>query len=180
MEVLRSARLILRTWDVDDLAPLYALNQDPRVHEFLPGPMSMAQAEVFTINHNALQAAQGMCYWALELVKSGELVGFAGLKPHTAGLPFAPCVDIGWRLGVAHWGKGLASEAARACLAHGFGPLELNEIVSFTVPENLCSRRVMENIGMQRITDGDFDHPALDPGHRLARHVLYRATPGPV
>lgn len=177
MEILRSARLILRTWDVDDLAPLYALNQDPRVHEYLPGPMSSAQAEAFMATHNALQRRSGMCYWALALRDSGELIGFAGLKPHADDLPFAPCVDIGWRLAVAHWGKGLASEAARACLAHGFGPLGLEDIVSFTVPANVRSRRVMESIGMRRVEDGDFDHPALDPGHRLARHVLYRATP---
>jgi len=174
MEVIRTERLLLRSWRDADAAPFRALNQDPRVHEFLPGPMSMQQVERFMQVHNAMRRGTGMCYLAIEVVHSGELAGFVGLKRHLDTLPCAPCTDIGWRLGAAHWGKGYASEGAAACLRHGFEELGLDEIVSFTVPDNLRSRRVMERLGMRRDPDGDFDHPALAPGHRLARHVLYR------
>lgn len=176
MEVIRTERLLLRTWRDKDVVPFHALNQDPRVHAFLPGPMSMQQVERFMQAHNALQRDTGMCYLAIEVAQSGELAGFVGLKRHADTLPFAPCTDIGWRLGAAHWGKGYATEGAAACLRHGFGQLGLDEIVSFTVPDNLRSRQVMERLGMRRDPDGDFDHPALPPGHRLARHVLYRAA----
>lgn len=174
MDVIRTERLLLRTWRDDDVAPFHALDQDPRVQAFLPGPMSMAQVERFMALHNAMQRDTGMCYLAIEVVDSGELAGFVGLKRHHDTLPFAPCTDIGWRLGAAHWGKGYATEGAAACLRHGFEALGLDEIVSFTVPDNLRSRQVMERLGMRRAPEEDFDHPALAPGHRLARHVLYR------
>ncbi|WP_137173928.1 GNAT family N-acetyltransferase [Massilia sp. HP4] len=174
MDVLRTERLLLRTWRECDAAPFHALDQDPQVHEFLPGPMSVGQVQRFMQAHNAMQRDTGMCYLAIEVAHSGELAGFVGLKRHADTLPFAPCTDIGWRLGTAHWGQGYAIEGAAACLRHGFEVLGLHEIVSFTVPGNLRSRRVMERLGMRRDPDGDFDHPALAPGHRLARHVLYR------
>lgn len=174
VDVIRTDRLLLRTWRDDDAAPFQALNQDPRVYAYLPGPMSAAQVEGFMQAHNALQRDTGICYLAIEVVESGKLAGFVGLKRHRDTLPFAPCTDIGWRLGAEHWGKGYAMEGAAACLHHGFNRLGLDEIVSFTVPDNLRSRQVMERLGMRRDPDGDFDHPALAPDHRLARHVLYR------
>lgn len=174
MEVIRTSRLVLRCWRPEDAPAFYAMNQDPRVIEFLPGPMSMEQVEAFVTSQQALFARTRACYFALET--EGLLAGFVGLKRHDADslLPFAPCTDIGWRLAPAYWGKGLAGEAARACLAYGFDELELDEIVSFTVPENLRSRAVMEKLGMREDTGGGFAHPALPLEHRLSRHVLYR------
>lgn len=174
MDVIRTPRLVLRGWRREDAPAFYAINQDPRVHEFLPGPMRMDQVEAFIAFQQSLFARTRACYFALET--EGELAGFVGLKRHDADslLPFAPCTDIGWRLAPAHWGKGIAGEAARACLAYGFGELELEEIVSFTVPENLRSRAVMEKLGMREDTGGGFAHPALPLEHRLSRHVLYR------
>jgi ribosomal-protein-alanine N-acetyltransferase len=89
---------------------------------------------------------------------------------------FTPAVEIGWRLARRHQGFGYASEAARAVLAHGFERVGLDEIVSFTVPANTASRRVMEKIGMLRDPAGDFDHPSLPEGSPLRRHVLYRLS----
>ena len=174
MEVIRTPRLVLRSWRLDDAPAFYAMNQDTRVHEFLPGPMSMEQVESFIAYQSELLARTRACYFAVET--EGALAGFVGLKQHAADslLPFAPCTDIGWRLAPAHWGKGIAGEAARACLAYGFEELGLDEIVSFTVPENLRSRAVMEKLGMREDTGGGFAHPALPPEHRLSRHVLYR------
>ena len=85
---------------------------------------------------------------------------------------FTPCVEIGWRLARAHWGKGYATEGARAALDFGFEKLGLEEILSFTTTTNLRSRRVMERIGMTRRAEEDFDHPNLPEGHPLRRHVL--------
>jgi len=76
-----------------------------------------------------------------------------------------------------YWGQGLATEAARAVLHHGFETLRIDEIVALTVPANVRSRRVMEKIGMMRDPADDFDHPGLPQGHALRRHVLYRARP---
>jgi RimJ/RimL family protein N-acetyltransferase len=87
---------------------------------------------------------------------------------------FTPCVEIGWRLSAEYWGRGYATEGAKAALSFGFDELQLVEIVSYTVPDNVRSRRVMERIGMTHDAAGDFDHPVLPEGHRLRRHVLYR------
>ncbi len=121
-------------------------------------------------------AVHGFGFWAVEAPWAAPLIGFVGLKHVTFAAPFAPAVEAGWRLARAHWGKGYATEAARAALAHAFGPLNLPEVVSFAVPGNRASRRVMERIGMRRDPGGDFDHPALPEGHPFRRPVLYRAA----
>ena len=91
-------------------------------------------------------------------------------------LPCNPCVEVGWRLARSAWGQGFATEAGRASLAHGFGQLGLDEVVSLTAVANKPSRRVMERLGMTRDERGDFDHPAVSAGHPLRRHVLYRIS----
>lgn len=178
MEVLRTARLRLSTREAQDAEAFRALNDDarddPRVTQFLPGRVGLAQAEAFVAAQQELYARSGACYFKATLRETGALAGFVGLRRIDAGLPFAPCTDIGWRLAAPFWGQGYAGETARACLAHGFGPLDLEEIVSFTVPANLRSRAVMEKPGMCEDPAGAFAHPALAPGHHLSRRLLYR------
>lgn len=101
-------------------------------------------------------------------------IGFVGLSVPHFETPFTPCVEIAWRLAKRAWGQGYATEAARAALDFGFTTLELEEIVSFTIPANTASIRVMERLGMSRDPAEDFDHPRVPRGHRLCRHVLYR------
>ena len=103
-----------------------------------------------------------------------DFIGYVGLNIPTFEAAFTPCVEIGWRLAAGHWGKGYATEAARAVLDYGFGSLGLKEIVSFTVPANVRSQAVMQRIGMTRDPAGDFNHPHIPQGHPLRRHVLYR------
>ncbi len=116
----------------------------------------------------------GFGLWAVEVLGVAEFVGYVGLSTPGYETAFTPCVEIGWRLASAHWGKGYATEAARAALAYGFETLGLREIVSFTVPANIRSRAVMERLGMQRDPTEDFDHPLLSEGHPLRRHILFR------
>ena len=85
-------------------------------------------------------------------------------------------VEIGWRLAHKHWGQGYALEAAQASLDHGFGPLGLSRITSFTVPRNTRSWGLMERLGMERREDLDFEHPDLAPGHPLRPHIVYVKT----
>jgi RimJ/RimL family protein N-acetyltransferase len=86
---------------------------------------------------------------------------------------FTPAVEIAWRLARARWGRGYATEAARAALDFAFDRLGLDEIVAVTVPDNWRLRRVMDRIGMICAAADDFDHPGLPEGP-LKRHVLYR------
>jgi RimJ/RimL family protein N-acetyltransferase len=103
-----------------------------------------------------------------------SFIGYAGLSRPGFAAHFTPCVEVGWRLAAAHWNHGYATEAARAALRFGFEQASLAEIVSFTVPANTRSLRVMEKLGMRRDASGDFDHPLLPDGHPLRRHVLHR------
>lgn len=112
--------------------------------------------------------------FAAELRETQTFIGFVGLAVPTFDAPFMPSVEIGWRLAAEHWGKGLATEGAREVLRYAFETVGLNEIVSFTVPANRQSRRVMEKIGMAHNPADDFEHPNLPVGHALRRHVLYR------
>ena len=116
----------------------------------------------------------GFGLWATEVTETGRFIGFVGLAVPTWSASFTPCVEIGWRLARDAWGNGYAPEAARACLEYGFEQLNLEEILSFTVPGNAKSRRVMEKIGMTHSPADDFDHPLIAPGHQLRRHVVYR------
>jgi len=172
--VLRTERLILRAWREEDLAPLAALNADPVVMEFFPGTLSRAESDAAAAHVRAELEERGFGLWALEVPGEAEFIGFTGLGVPRFTAHFTPCVEIGWRLAREHWGRGYASEAARAALARGFDALGLDEIVSFTAAANARSRRVMEKIGMRRDPGDDFEHPNLAPGHPLRRHVLYR------
>jgi RimJ/RimL family protein N-acetyltransferase len=177
---IRTERLVLRRWRPSDIEPFLVLNNDPRVLEFLPGPLDRERCEAFVARAEATFDARGFGRWAVEVRADGdsstaECIGFVGIDAPAIETAFTPCVEIGWRLSAEHWGRGYATEAARAALAFGFETVGLEEIVSFTVPANLRSRAVMERIGMQRDLEGDFDHPSLPSGHPLRPHVLYRA-----
>jgi ribosomal-protein-alanine N-acetyltransferase len=123
---------------------------------------------------DAIIAEQGWGLWAVEAPGATDFVGFVGLDAPGYETPFTPCVEVGWRLARAHWGRGYATEAASAALEHGFTAVGLEEIVSFTAPVNRRSRAVMERLGMTRDPADDFDHPNVPVGHPLRRHVLYR------
>ena len=176
MTELRTPRLLLRPWRDTDLAPFAALNADPEVRRWFAGTLTREESDALAAHIQEHIATHGFGFWAAEVPGTTPFIGFVGLKHVTFAVPFAPAVEIGWRLARAHWGQGYATEAARAALAHAFGPLGLPEVVSFAVPGNLLSRRVMERIGMRHDPEDDFDHPALPEGHPFRRHVLYRAT----
>lgn len=172
--IISTPRLLLRPWRQEDLAPFAALNADPRVLEFLPKALSRAESDGTALRNADHFAKHGFGKWAVEVVGAAPFIGYVGLTAADFEAHFTPCVEIGWRLAFEHWGRGYATEAARAVFDFAFGPLAIDEIVSFTVPNNLRSRRVMERLGMTHDPTEDFDHPLLSPGHRLRRHVLYR------
>jgi RimJ/RimL family protein N-acetyltransferase len=171
---LRTERLYLRRWRTADRVPFAALNADLRVMEHFPAPLSPEESEALRLRIEDHFEQNGFGVWAVEIMGTAPFAGFIGLSIPRFEAHFTPCVEIGWRLASAHWGYGYATEGARAVLAFGFEQLRLAEIVSFTVPGNLRSRRVMERLGMTRNPADDFDHPALPEEHPLRRHVLYR------
>jgi RimJ/RimL family protein N-acetyltransferase len=173
--VLRTPRLILREWRDADAGPFARMSADPLVMEHLLPFAERAASDGFIAWMRRHYDEHGFAYWAVELPGEALLIGAIGLtRVRFQPLPFAPAVEIGWRLASAYWGRGFATEAARAALDDGFGRLGLKEIVAFTVPANRRSWRLMERLGMRRDPAEDFDHPVIPEGHKLRRHVLYR------
>jgi RimJ/RimL family protein N-acetyltransferase len=172
--VIETDRLILRRWKSRDVEPFVALNADPRVMQFFRATLDRTEAEATLSKIEKKTHQQGFGFWATELKRTKNFIGFIGLNVPGYPLPFSPCVEIGWRLAFDYWGNGYAQEGARAVLAFGFEKLRLEEIVSFTTSGNVRSRRVMERIGMTYDPQGDFDYPELPKDHPLRRHVLYR------
>jgi RimJ/RimL family protein N-acetyltransferase len=169
---IETARLKLRRWREEDRAPFAAMNADAEVMEHFPTVMTREQSDASYERIQKHFARRGFGVWAVEA--EGEFAGFTGLMHPGFEAHFTPCVEAGWRLARRFWGKGIATEAARMAVRYGFEQLLLDEIVSFTIPANARSRRVMEKIGMRH--SGDFDHPALAEGHPMRRHVLYRLS----
>lgn len=171
---LRTDRLLLRRWRPEDRKPFSRLNADPNVVEFLPQALSREESDRLAEGIENHFQRHDFGLWAVEVIDVVPFAGFIGLAVPRFETHFTPCVEIGWRLAAEYWNRGYATEGALAALEFGFTCLQLDEIVSFTVPENVRSRRVMEKLDMSHSPSDDFDHPALPEGHRLRRHVLYR------
>ncbi len=177
MTILRTKRLILRPWREEDLEPFAQLNADPRVMEYFPATLSKAESDQLAQRIKNKMDEKGWGMWAISVPGIAEFIGFIGLNSEdqvSFPAPFTPAVEVGWRIAFEYWGKGYATEGAKAALAYGFKTLHLGEIVSFTAVQNMRSRRIMEKIGMHHDPKDDFDHPKLPKEHKLNRHVLYR------
>lgn len=175
--ILETKRLILRVFCLADLNDMTRINKDPKVMQYLPGTLTRDETKRLIQKIIKHQKQHGYSLYAVEIKKTKKMIGFVGLIHRTKqefNTSFMPATEIGWRLDSAYWNKGYATEAATAILEHGFNQLNLNEIVSFTVPDNKSSRRVMEKIGLTRDEKNDFKHPALPKNHPLSAHVLYR------
>lgn len=173
--VITTTRLKLRHWKTADLPDLRVMNQDPKVMEYFPSLLSPEGTEQL---YNRIQKhfeEHGFGLYAMEEAATGTFIGFTGFMIPSFKAPFTPCVEIGWRLQRGYWGKGLATEAALACLNYGFNAWNFPEIYSFTSIQNTRSENVMKRIGMHKA--GEFEHPNIPRGDRLCRHVLYKITP---
>ncbi|MFD0776114.1 GNAT family N-acetyltransferase [Streptomonospora algeriensis] len=171
---LRTPRLVLRGWRAADREPFARLNADPEVMAHFPAALSRAESDAMADRIQARLDERGFGLWALEAAGTGEFLGFTGLSLARFPAHFTPAVEVGWRLARHAWGRGYATEAARAAVAFGFDRCGLEEIVSFTARTNVRSQAVMRRLGMRCDSADDFDHPHLPAGHRLAPHMLYR------
>jgi RimJ/RimL family protein N-acetyltransferase len=164
---LQTSRLLLRPWRDEDVAAFADLSADPAVTKYLVSlPGWVARARAHWEEH-------GFGQWVVEIPGEASFIGVVGLNTISYEAHFTPAVEVAWRFARAYWGRGYATEAARAALDYGFEKLALAEIVATTVPANEGSRRVMERLGMTRTPEDDFDIPHLPEGP-LKRHVLYR------
>jgi RimJ/RimL family protein N-acetyltransferase len=175
VDEIRTERLLMRRWRETDREPFAALNADPEVMRHFPAALDRAGSDRLVDRFERLFQSQGFGSWALEVVATGEMIGFTGLVPMPAGVPGAGGQEVGWRLARHAWHQGYATEAARAALDVAFGRLGLPVVWSMTAVANLPSQAVMRRIGM--VQECFFDHPAVLEGHVVRPHVLFRADP---
>ena len=177
-EIVRTPRLLLRTFRRDDL-PLYAaLNADPQVAKWLGGPLTRAESDDIAEWAQERWEKERLGLLAVERRQDGAFLGMCGLH-HLRDRPGD--VEVGWRLAYEHWGKGYATEAATGWLDYGFGVLGLPRIISVTDEPNVRSLAVMRRLGLtflerDRITDNGetFDAVvyAITAGEWRARRTL--------
>lgn len=143
---------------------------DPRVGRLDGGPRDREQARQLLGRQIEQEAIHGFCRWPWRERSTGELVGFAGLnRDQVEG---EAVVEVGWSITPDRWGEGLATEAAKSSLQRA-AALGLAEIVSFALPDNVASRRVMEKLGMEYVREFE----RADRPHVLYRTLIAQAQP---
>lgn len=152
--------------DDRDFAALRLVHADPRVMATLSAdgrPFSErdSRATLGRIRAHFDRAGYGAWLWFEKA--GGDFVGYCGLKDSL--IEGAPAVELLYGLRALHWRKGYGGEAARACLAFGFGSLGLEEIAAWTLPHNHGSRGVMTGQGFV------FERTVIHAG---LLHVFYR------
>ncbi len=169
---IETERLYLRQWQPDDEAAYITMNQDEKVMEFSPTTLTTEQSlqHIGYITEHITKVGYGL--FALEKKEDHSFIGFTGFSHPAFEAGFTPCIEIGWRLAASSWNRGFATEAAKACLVYGFKTLAFKDVYSFTAVQNAKSEQVMKKIGMQKLCK--FDHPLLQKGHSLQKHVLYK------
>jgi len=165
----------MRQWRDSDADLFAEISADPQVMKYYPSPYTREQSDCLMIRETDAIAQTGQGYRAVERLDTGEFIGYIGLSDCAVGLPFSPCVEIGWRLAKAHWGMGFATEGAIESLRYGFDHSALDEVVSMTATINKPSENVMKKIGMIK-AQSNFMHPKVSPDHPLCEHVLYSIT----
>lgn len=144
-EILRTPRLVLRTYREDDLPPYAALNAHPKVAEMLGGPLTRAESDDIAEWAQERWEKERLGLLAVERISDGRFLGMCGLhhlrdRPHDT--------EVGWRLAYEHWGHGYATEAATGWLDYGFDVLGLPRIISVTDEPNVRSLAVMKRLGL--------------------------------
>jgi len=169
---IETARLRLRSWRGEDRARFAAISADPRVMATLGPVLDRGESDALLERVEAIEAAHGHTFWALERKADAALIGWCGVIRGNAG-PVDGQAELGWRLAYEAWGQGYATEAARASMGWLFANLPDDGAWAITSVANARSRKVMERLGMRYHPELDFDHPRIAEGDPLRRHVAY-------
>jgi RimJ/RimL family protein N-acetyltransferase len=156
--MIETARLTLSAWTEAERAPYRAMCADPEVMHDYPAPFTTEVADERFERHMAAFTRDGFGKWALRRNEDGEYLGYCGVNPIWQTLAPGPGLEIGWRMVRSAWGRGYASEAARAALANVFARTSANEVLSYTASTNLRSQAVMRRLGLRRDASRDFHY----------------------
>ena len=164
--ILETDRLVLSTWQPSDWLALRPIASDVEVMRYITGgvPWTDERIQLFVNRQVELFVERGFCRWKLLLKPTQAMIGFCGVGYWREG----PELEIGWWLAPAYWGRGLATEAARAALHDALERVGLHRIISIARPENAASLRIMEKLGLK--PEGKFEKE----GVRLVRYSIDR------
>jgi RimJ/RimL family protein N-acetyltransferase len=155
---IETPRLLLRKMQPGDVEPLLAVLSDPHAMRFYPAPFDREKVTSWVANSMAHDETRGFALWTSVLKETGEVIGDCGFM--LQDIDGEKELEIGYHTRQDHWGRGLATEAARACRDYGFARLGRERIISLIRPENLPSQRV-----------------ALKNGMRVWKDVMFRDIP---
>jgi [ribosomal protein S5]-alanine N-acetyltransferase len=146
LPTLRTPRLTLRPWELDDIDTLHALWTRPEVRRYLWDDVVISRTRAEETVRDTLDTAsrEGIGGWVAIDIATGALAGFVGLIRREPGDP-----ELIYGLAPEWWGRGMATEASRAVLAYAFGPLSCERVTAAMDVPNAASVRVMERLGMR-------------------------------
>lgn len=170
--IIKTERLGMRNWLESDEAPFAEMCKDNAVMQHFPNTLSEEESLNLINRLKKHFNTYGYCYFAVDVLETDEFIGFAGLANQIWESEFTPCVDIGWRLKQSAWGKGYATEAAKACLNAAFTKFGLVEVLAFTTNTNLQSEHVMKKVGMHLI--GNVQHPLIVNSSQFKHCLVYK------
>ena len=148
--ILETERVYLRPFTEADAPLIYHLNTQPGVLQYVPEPIltSVDHAREVIINIILPQYKNRLGRWAVHLKENNEFIGWCGLKLVEGE------IDLGYRFLPAVWGKGYATEAAKATLEYGHTVLQIKKIIAHAHVDNIASQKVLEKTGMQFVGEG--------------------------
>ena len=177
--LFKTERLRIRNWKESDLLEFVKMGQDEKVMQYFPSLLSEKQTMDFVERMQLQLEKKGYAYLPVETLDNQEFIGMIGMSDQKYDIKleeseeaFSEFVDIGWRLKRAAWGKGYATEGARAWMNYGFEKLKFETIYSVAPVINIPSQKVMEKIGLEKI--GTFNHPKIEPTHPTRKCALYK------
>lgn len=172
--MIETARLLLRPWREDDKPAFAALVNTPAMMAHFGGVQPRAGIDRVVDDQIEGQARHGLSMWAVELKSEGQLADICGLRiGGHPGTPVPRVLEIGWRIGEAWWGQGIAREAAEASLAWGWANTDEPLVAAWTGPANTRSWGLMQRLGMQRRRDLDFHHPRFSADDPVGAMIVY-------
>jgi [ribosomal protein S5]-alanine N-acetyltransferase len=164
--VLVTERMRLRSFRLDDVDALWAIQRDPETMRWYPHPFAREESEGWIRRNVERYERDGHGLWAVELLEDGRFAGSCGLAIQQ--VDGVAELEVGWMIDRALWNRGLATEAGRACRDLAFGPMGRTRLISLVRPENVASCRVAEKLGMTA---------ERETMHARLRHVVYAMTP---